>query len=279
MRSVITDLLIGLFLPTVLYCQASSYASNDCPTPATSVLQMTECQGMNNCATWNFNNRRGIGRWPSGEVGILDYTSQGQNRITIERTDVEGSKAGLTATYTAIVQGDMVYGTYISKYNGRTEAGAWYLVYMTPANTPLKITEWEGNDSRGVTWSFPASEVGTAGIGTFGGGPERIVLERMDHNVVSVSRHNGDPRWGGSADYTGHICGDHASGTILYWDKGHHTSSPGTWTAVVGDEALSTLSRPQSGSSGGITVGQAVTLVRSFADIANFMSKVVPSQN
>jgi hypothetical protein len=278
MRFSAAALLIPMFSSAMLLSQTNNYASNDCPVRTGSVLQMTECQGLNNCATWNFSNQKGLGRWPSGEEGILDFTDLGQHQITVTRVDVEGSKAGLTATYHGVVQDGVVHGIYTSKYNGKTETGAWYLVYMTPANTPLKITEWEGRDSRGVTWSFPASEAGTAGTGSFSGGPERIVLDRMDHNTVSVSRHQTDPRWGGSADYIGQICGDHVNGTITYWDKGHHNPTPGTWSGVIGDEAVSQLANPQQAPSPGMTVGQAITLVRSFADIANFLSPFLQPQ-
>ena len=110
------------------------------PTP-TPVIQTAspaifkECQGINNCATWTFFNKKGVGRWPTGEEAVLEAVEMSNNQITISRTDVTGSKAGLTGTYTGTLVGDEVGGTFNSIYQGKTETGHWYWI-VTPNAKP-----------------------------------------------------------------------------------------------------------------------------------------------
>ena len=95
---------------------------------------MTECQGVNNCATWTFQTKAGLGEWPTGEVANLQIESFGNNQIVISRTDVKGPKTGLTATYSGTLEQGEVAGKFTSLYKGKTETGHWYGMPSEAAN-------------------------------------------------------------------------------------------------------------------------------------------------
>ena len=132
-RFSLLQLLLVLAISTL--CEAT-VPRGQIPSPTLSVQTSSpavfkECQGINNCATWTFFNKKGVGRWPTGEEAVLEATEMSNNQITISRTDVTGGKAGLTGTYTGSLVGDEVGGTFTSTYQGKTETGHWYWI-VTP---------------------------------------------------------------------------------------------------------------------------------------------------
>jgi hypothetical protein len=72
---------------------AKAPPKSQAPTPVT----MTECEGVNNCATWTFLGSQGNGQWPSGEVANLSVERYDDNSVVIRRADSTGASAGLTA--------------------------------------------------------------------------------------------------------------------------------------------------------------------------------------
>jgi hypothetical protein len=58
----------------------------------------------------------------------LELESPSEGKIKIHRTDVQGSKAGLTATYNGTLRQDRLGGEFESHYQGRDESGNWYAI-------------------------------------------------------------------------------------------------------------------------------------------------------
>src|SRR5206468_1623038 len=51
--------------------QARNPAKPESDSQAAVPVTMTECEGVNNCATWTFLGSQGNGQWPSGEIANL----------------------------------------------------------------------------------------------------------------------------------------------------------------------------------------------------------------
>jgi hypothetical protein len=67
----------------------------------------------------------------------LELLSVRDNKITINRTDVTGSRRGLTATYVGTLHDGLVGGEYSSSYEGHSERGNWYwVIEKDPVNLP-----------------------------------------------------------------------------------------------------------------------------------------------
>lgn len=110
---------------------ANPCLSQNNPSRPTKVA-VTECEGVNNCTTWTFmrvnNKMKGFAKWSTGEEAVLEVESASNSQVSISRTDVTGSKQGLTASYTGVVHGRNVGGEFTSEYNGKTRSGNWYWV-------------------------------------------------------------------------------------------------------------------------------------------------------
>jgi hypothetical protein len=124
-------------LAVLAACVPISYGQTAPPTTEKSapaakeqavVVTMTECEGINNCATWTFLGASGNGQWPTGEVANLTVERYDKDSVVIKRADSTGAKAGLTAVYTGTRHGDRVGGDYTSSWPGHWEnqSGNWY---------------------------------------------------------------------------------------------------------------------------------------------------------
>ncbi len=215
-------------------------------------VAVTECQGVDNCAMWTFarNNEHrkiGLGKWRTGEEAVLELESAENNQVVVIRTDVTGSKAGLTATYRGTLEGNGVGGTYTSYFKGEREDGHWYWLANQSAGN-LRITECEGGNC-GVfppdapIWTFSGAD----GTGAFGTGNQPLFLEHFDINTIQVRRTDTSGPWRGSAIYTGRINGNRISGEVRYFDPGRDQPRLGIWTGIIGDAPLQAggLSQPQ----------------------------------
>jgi hypothetical protein len=127
--------LTGIVLWNVFSC--NTYAQN-AVKPASKPeapkrVVMTECEGIDNCTTWTFLTKKGYGKWRTGEEAVLEVESVKGDELTISRTDVTGSKAGLTGTYKGTLHAGRLGGEFDSHYQGHDESGNWYAILGTPA--------------------------------------------------------------------------------------------------------------------------------------------------
>jgi hypothetical protein len=95
---------------------------------ASGSFAMTECEGINNCATWTFLGKQGNGQWPSGEIANLTLENLDGDDVVIHRADSTGASAGLTATYRGTRHEDRIGGEFTSSWPGHWEnkSGNWY---------------------------------------------------------------------------------------------------------------------------------------------------------
>jgi len=250
------------------------------PPPDTRPVAVTECQGVNNCATWTFFNKKGVGRWPTGEQAVLEITSFTNNEIVISRTDVEGTKSGLVATYRGALEDGEVAGRFMATYNGQQDVGHWYWVVTKnaggsdqpvrePVSKTLHVTECEGENCAigpgAVTWSFEGSS--NNGIGVFGTGNQPLVLEHFDGKSIEVSRNDTVGNWLGSAIYTGQTDGTKINGTVRYFDRNHRFIRVGSWTGVIGDASVPQTHNPQNSS---LTMGDVYETARTMKSVIDF---------
>lgn len=129
-------------IATVSYGQVSPTPQ---PAPASAdkakavPVSMTECEGVNNCATWTFLGTQGNGQWPSGEIANLSVERYDDNSVVIRRADSTGSSAGLTAVYNGTRKGTRVGGEFTSSWPGHwdSKSGNWYaMVEKEPQSPP-----------------------------------------------------------------------------------------------------------------------------------------------
>jgi hypothetical protein len=131
-----------LALTTVTFGQTSQSARNAAPAPSKSKVAtpvtMTECEGVNTCATWTFLGKQGTGQWPSGNIASLTVERYDNDSVVIRRADSTGSSAGLTAVYTGNRKGDRVGGEFTSSWPGHwgSESGYWYAILQKPQSLP-----------------------------------------------------------------------------------------------------------------------------------------------
>lgn len=129
-----------LTLTLFTHAQATNAGSTSkTPVPVT----MTECEGVNNCATWTFLGSQGNGKWPSGEEANLTVDKLDAISIVITRGDSTGSSAGLHATYTGTRHGDRVGGDFTSSWPGHWEnkSGNWYATVGSQVTLPAAFHE------------------------------------------------------------------------------------------------------------------------------------------
>ena len=139
--------VILLFAGSVLHPEiapgqeAPSHTAVQAPSMANAAhpVVMTECEGVNNCATWTFLGAQGNGQWPSGEVANLNVERYDNASVVIRRADSTGPSAGLTAVYTGTRHGDRVGGEFASSWPGHwdNKSGNWYAtVERNPLSSP-----------------------------------------------------------------------------------------------------------------------------------------------
>jgi hypothetical protein len=114
-------------------------------SPPAYRLTMTECEGIDNCTPWAFlssNGWKGYGKWRAGEEAVLEIRSVRDDQIIILRTDVTGSKVGLTATYDGTFGDAQLGGKYTYSYKGESGSGYWYALMgaSTPTLPPCRAS-------------------------------------------------------------------------------------------------------------------------------------------
>jgi hypothetical protein len=141
------EMAAGHGAPSRTTAQAPSKAR--AATPVT----MTECEGVNNCATWTFLGAQGNGQCPSGEVANLSVERYDDNSVVIRRADSTGSSAGLTAVYTGTRRGDRVGGEFTSSWPGHwdSRSGNWYATVEAPISPPSAM-RFCGANCGTLTW-------------------------------------------------------------------------------------------------------------------------------
>ena len=203
------------------------------PTPVT----MTECEGVNNCATWTFLGSQGTGQWPTGELGNLTVEHYDDSSVEIHRADSTGSSAGLTATYKGTRKGDRVGGEFVSSWPGHWEdkAGNWYATVeqakQGPPGSlrvcPLPITVCSTWTLSGGHYDFLGDNGVTGTITIVSFDPEGVVLNRADNGRTA----------GYSAVYSGKMTAQ--GNRILQGDwsdsNGGHGHFSAAWGTAIRD--------------------------------------------
>jgi hypothetical protein len=135
--------LAAFALTTAIFSQTSQPGQNATKAPtksqATGPVTMTECEGVNNCATWTFLGSQGTGQWPSGNIASLTVERYDSDSVVIRRADSTGASAGLSAVYTGTRHGDRVGGEYTSSWPGHwdNQSGNWYATVQKTTETSL----------------------------------------------------------------------------------------------------------------------------------------------
>jgi hypothetical protein len=190
--------LATLTLTAVSYGKSAqlTQTAKSAPTEATAPVTMTECEGVNNCATWTFLGRQGTGKWPSGEVANLSVEQLDADTIVIRRADSTGSSAGLTAVYKGTRHDDRVGGEFTSSWPSHwdSKSGNWYATIGTiPQNLPSVIRVCAIESPPGWppcgTWTWNNghydalwSELGVTGTVTVVSfTPESVIFSRADY--------------------------------------------------------------------------------------------------
>jgi hypothetical protein len=122
---------------------------------------MTECEGVNNCATWTFLGSQGNGKWPSGNEANLTVERFDANSVVIRRADSTGASAGLKATYTGTRHGKTLGGEVTTNWPGHIDnaSGNWYAtIESTPEGLPINMRMC-ANKCNTLTWMADHYEV------------------------------------------------------------------------------------------------------------------------
>jgi hypothetical protein len=244
---------------------------------------MTECEGINNCTTWTFLSKKGYSKWPTGEEAVLEVESVNGDEITISRTDVTGSKAGLIATYKGTLHAGRLGGEFESHYQGHDDSGNWYAILGTPAPRPPAVmhlclahcqtwTLGEGPPFDKLHYGSEASGM-IAVVDSWT--RESVVMHRTDYGSVP-----------GTAVLTGKLSSDGNSivdGNIAWtWHPCCGTTTSGRFIAAWGS-AISTVpgsdaessSRPGQQVQPQITLGevlQAGSYIKDWIDVYRFFT-------
>jgi hypothetical protein len=99
------------------------------PSKAPPLWEVTECEGIDNCATWSFVKEKGYAKWRTGEEAILVIESfnDKDKTVTTSRSDVAGPRRGFVVTYTGTILNDsQVGGQYTYSVQDRKESGFRY---------------------------------------------------------------------------------------------------------------------------------------------------------
>ena len=223
-----------LALATVTYTQTPGPKQNAASSklPAPVPVTMTECEGVNNCATWTFLGSQGTGQWPSGDIASLSVERYDADNVVIRRADATGSSAGLTALYTGARHGDRVGG--ISPPLGRGTG---------PINPETGMQRCKSLKARHRLCAFtiPAGTCGTwtwnnghyDGVWAQAGVTANLAVESFTSESVVIRRTDTGARAGYAYVYTGKI------------SAGGDSILNGTWVGVPGTA--------QAGSAGNFT--------------------------
>ena len=109
-----------------------SQAQESAPAKSVDRFQMLECEGVDNCTAWTFQRGqddrwKGHSEWRTGEQAVLEMESAPGGKLVINRTDVVGRRAGLTATYRGSFNDEQhLGGDFTASYQGSTSHGNWY---------------------------------------------------------------------------------------------------------------------------------------------------------
>jgi hypothetical protein len=180
------------------HSQTSSTAAKVKPdVPVT----MTECEGVNDCATWTFLGAQGNGQWPSGEIANLTVESLDKDTVVIHRADSTGASAGLTAVYKGTRHDDRIGGEFTSSWPGHwtSKAGNWYANIGKVSQAPPSVMHWCAAFCR--TWIWVNGHYQVLGDT----GPSQIVtVESWTRDSVVMHRTD-TGQYPGTAVLTGQI--------------------------------------------------------------------------
>ena len=237
--------LVTLTVASVMFGQTPQSARKTAPAPekaqVAAPVTMTECEGVNNCATWTFLGTQGNGQWPSGEIANLSVERSDNDSVVIRRADSTGSSAGLTAVYTGTRHGDRVAGEFTSAWPGHWESksGDWYATLEKAPHgppsvmriCPLPITVCSTSTWNNGHFDFRGDNGITGTITVISFSPESVVLNRSDYGRTA----------GYSAVYTGKI--SQQGNQILQGDWSDSNGGRGHFTAAWG-AAIKNLPAP-----------------------------------
>jgi hypothetical protein len=181
------------FTLTTVTCAQTTPKQNTTQTPskpqAATPVTMTECEGVNNCATWTFLGSQGTGQWPSGNIASLTVERYDNDSVVVRRADSTGASAGLSAVYTGTRHGDRVGGEYTSSWPGHwdSQSGNWYATVQKPQNPPPAMRVCDPGGAC-VTWTWNNGHydgnwdrfgvIATLTVEAFT--PESVVIRRTD---------------------------------------------------------------------------------------------------
>ena len=223
-----------LALATVTYTQTPGPKQNAASSklPAPVPVTMTECEGVNNCATWTFLGSQGTGQWPSGDIASLSVERYDADNVVIRRADATGSSAGLTALYTGARHGDRVGGDFTSSWPGHwaNKSGNWYATVQKPQSPPPVMRVCDPGGTCG-TWTWNNGHYD--GVWAQAGVTANLAVESFTSESVVIRRTDTGARAGYAYVYTGKI------------SAGGDSILNGTWVGVPGTA--------QAGSAGNFT--------------------------
>lgn len=217
MRRIILLEMSAAMLLEVIVLTAVSFGQSGEPSPnkiqtqskpdAAVPVTMTECEGINNCATWTFLGGQGNGQWPTGEIANLSVQSSDANTVVIRRADSTGAEAGLTAVYKGTRHDDHVGGEFTSSWPGHWESksGNWYATVEKQLQSPTTDMHFCGGNCFTLHYENGRYVAGQ-GIWSF---------TRFTRESVILFRQEPDTPWaasigwpGGKVVYKGHLSND-----------------------------------------------------------------------
>jgi hypothetical protein len=173
---------------TLLLSTSATLGQGATPASATQgavPVSMTECEGINDCATWTFLGKQGNGQWPSGEMANLAVESLDGDKVVIQRADSTGASAGLTATYTGTRHGNRVGGEFTSSWPGHwtKKEGDWYATIDRQSAIRPEVMHFCGLGCDTLRLRGDHYVGDTGGIWTIVSfTPESVILNRVDPN-------------------------------------------------------------------------------------------------
>ena len=224
-------LLLAITMTAQVFAARQTAAAQTAPqqamaSPKATVVTMTECEGVNNCATWSFLGTQGNGKWPSGEEGNLTVEHFDADSVVIRRSDSTGNSAGYTAVYTGKRHGNNVGGEFTASWPGHENTtGNWYATIETNAkglprmmwhctvNHTTLVWTWNGEHYTASDGDTGASMPGMA-LNVIRFTPQSVVLRRI--------------QTGATADLDGRISseGNSIEGNGVWHSQGNTWSGP-----------------------------------------------------
>jgi hypothetical protein len=123
--------MLSAFCAFVQISSASAQATSRAGSGHTQ-FSLSEYEGDQGRASWQFNDSVGTGAWDDGETAVLIITGYSRNAdnevvLTIHRVDTGGKNRGYTADYKATVVDGQMAGTFRPSEQGKPE-GVWHAV-------------------------------------------------------------------------------------------------------------------------------------------------------